>query len=57
MSKQAEMKRIIALLTMPQKKIKKLDEEQLVETIQEVDKIKAMSVKEGRFLGKLTRCR
>lgn len=55
MSKQTDMKRIVALLTMPAKRMKKLDEQQLVETIAEVDQIKVNSVKEGRFLGKLKR--
>lgn len=51
MPKQADMKRIVDLLTMPAKKMKKLDEEQLNETIAEVNQIKVISVKEGRFLG------
>ncbi len=50
-----DKKRIIALLTMSKKKIGALDEEQLIETIQDVDLIKQQSVKEGRFLGKLIR--
>jgi hypothetical protein len=55
MSRVQEKKRIIGLLTMSKKKIHSLDEEQLISTIQDVDYIKQQSVKEGRFLGKLTR--
>lgn len=50
-----EKKRVLALLTMSKKKIAALDEEQLMQTVQDVDIIKQQSVKEGRFLGYLIR--
>ena len=58
MSNKEQIKqRIIALINMDLKKIKTMDEDQLMKTIAEVDQIRAEAVKDGRFLGKLKRCR
>lgn len=57
MSDQGKRQRIIALLTMPLKKIVNLDENELLQTIEEVDTIRLDSVKDGRFLGDITRRR
>lgn len=57
MSDLAKRQRIIALLTMPKKQIGTLDEEQLISVIQEVDVIRQESVRDGRFLGEIRRCR
>lgn len=57
MSEQSKRQLIISLLTMPTKKIASLDEADLIRTIQDIEAIKADSVKDGRFLGKLTRRR
>ena len=57
MSDQARKQRIIALLTMPAKKIATLDENELITMVQEVEAIKQESVRDNRFLGKLKRRR
>lgn len=55
MSDQARKQYIIGLLTMTPKRIAGLDEQELVRTIQEIETVKADSVKDGRFLGELSR--
>ena len=58
MSNKEQIKqRIIALINMDIKKIKGMDEDQLMKTIAEVDQIRGEAVKDGRFLGELKRCR
>ena len=55
-NKEAIKQRILELINLDPKKIKVMDEDQLMNIIAEVDQIRNDAVKEGRFLGKLKRC-
>ena len=57
MNERQKKKHILRLLNMSKKKIYHLDESELIKVITDVDEIRIESVNEGRFLGKIIRCR
>lgn len=54
-NKEQIKQKIIGLINMDIKKIKAMDEDQLMKTIAEVDQIRTDAVKDGRFLGTINR--
>lgn len=54
--KETQKQRILALITMDQRRIDALDEDGLMRTIAEVDQVRMDAVKDGRFLGDIIRC-
>ena len=53
--KESIKQRIIALINLDKRKIDAMDEDQLMTVIAEVDQIRSDAVRDGRFLGLLTR--
>ena len=48
---------VLTLLSLDKKRLDQMDEPQLITTMERLDQVKVDAVKDGRFLGKLTRCR
>ena len=48
---------VLALFSLDRKKFEQMDEDEILNTMKKLDQIKIEAVKEGRFLGILTRCR
>lgn len=55
--KEAAKQRILSLISLDKRKIDSMDEDTLMKTITDVDEVRQEAVKDGRFLGWLTRRR
>ncbi len=53
--KEAAKQRILTLISLDKRKIDSMDEDLLMKTIADMDEVRLEAVKDGRFLGLITR--